>query len=63
MVVAILVMRALGHNRGDVQFCERLLLSFRPEEFFFFSSLGDLTQGPSDMRESQHEPVVEIRKV
>jgi hypothetical protein len=28
----------------------------------FLSSLGDVTQGPIDMRESQHEPEVEIRK-
>ena len=44
------------------QFYERLLLRFQPKEFFFRSSLGDLTQGPSDMRESQHEPAIEINK-
>jgi hypothetical protein len=41
---------------------ECLVLRFRPKEFFFHPSLGDLTQGPSDMRESQHEPAVEIGK-
>jgi hypothetical protein len=44
------------------QFYECLLLRFQPEEFCFLSSLGDLNQGPSDMRESQHEPTVEINK-
>ena len=44
------------------QFYECLLLRFRPKEFCSRSSLGDLTQGPSDMRESQHEPSVEISK-
>jgi hypothetical protein len=45
-----------------LQLFECLLLRFRPKEFFFHSSLGDLTQGSSDMRESQHKPVVEIGK-
>jgi len=44
------------------QLCAFLLLRFQPKEFFFRSSLGDLTQGPSDMRESQNEHVVEISK-
>lgn len=44
------------------QLYEHLLLRFRPKEFFFCSSFGDLTQGPSDMREPQHEPTVEIGK-
>jgi hypothetical protein len=45
-----------------LQIFEHLLLIFRPKEFCFRSSLGDLNQGPSDIRESQHEPVVEIDK-
>jgi len=44
------------------QLPECLLLRFKPKEFFFSSSLGDLNQGPSDMRESQHKPAVEIGK-
>ena len=44
------------------QFYECLWLRFQTKEFFFRYSLGDLTQGPSDMRESQHEHVVEISK-
>jgi len=43
-----------------LQLFECLLLRFTPKEFLFRSSLGDLTQGSSDMRESQHEPVVEV---
>jgi hypothetical protein len=45
-----------------LQLLELLLLRFRPKEFYFHFSLGDLTQGPSDMRESQHEPTVEVGK-
>jgi hypothetical protein len=45
-----------------LQIVECLLLRFIPKEFLFHSSLGDLTQGPSDMRESQHKPAVEIGK-
>jgi hypothetical protein len=45
-----------------LQLPERLLLRFIPKEFFFSSSLCDLTQGPSDMRESQHKTAVEIGK-
>jgi len=44
------------------QLYESFLLIFRPKEFFFRSSLGDLTQGPSDMRKSQHEHAVEVGK-
>ena len=44
------------------QLCECLLLRFKPKEFCFRSFFGDLTQGPSDMREPQHEPTVEIGK-
>jgi hypothetical protein len=45
-----------------LQIVKHLLLRFIPKEFYFLSSLGDLTQGPSDMRESQHKPAVEIGK-
>ena len=41
---------------------ECLLLRFTPKEFFSQSSLCDLAQAPSDMRESQYEPTVEICK-
>ena len=44
------------------QLYECLLLRFRPKEFCFHSSLGDLTQGPTDMRKSQHKPIVEVGK-
>jgi len=37
-------------------------MGFRLEEIFFRSTLGELTQRWSDMRETQHEPAVEIGK-
>ena len=50
--------------RAEVMFqlYESLLLRFRQKYIFFCSSFGDLTQGPSGMREPQHQPAVEISK-
>ena len=45
-----------------LQLNKLLMLGFIPEELFFRSTLGDLTQRPSDMRATQHEPMVEISK-
>ena len=41
---------------------ECLRFRFTPKEFFSQSSLGDLVQAPSDIRESQYEPTVELER-
>jgi hypothetical protein len=37
-----------------------LLLGQAPHKFFLTTTLGYLAEGPCDVRESQHEPVIEI---
>ena len=46
-----------------LQLDKRLLLVFEPKELCFRSTLGDLTQRPSDMREAQRELAVEVGKI
>jgi len=38
------------------------MLCLRPKELRFFSTLGNLTQGSSNMRQPKHESLVEISK-
>lgn len=46
-----------------LQLNEQFLLGLRPKKLCFHSALGNLTQRPSDMGESQHEPLIKICKV
>ena len=41
-------------------FIEVLLLGNTPHKFFFTSTPSYLVEGPCDMRESHHEPLMEI---
>ena len=45
-----------------LQLNEFLLLGLGLGELYFRSTLGNLTQRPSDKAESQHEPLVKIEK-
>jgi hypothetical protein len=43
-----------------LQVIEGLLLGQAPHKFFLTTTPGYLAEGPCDMRESQHEPAIEI---
>jgi hypothetical protein len=45
-----------------LQIIEGLLLGHAPHKFFLTATPGYLAEGPCDMRESQHEPAIEIGK-
>jgi hypothetical protein len=45
-----------------LQVIEGLLLGQAPHKFFLTTTPGYLVEGPCDMRESQHEPAIEISK-
>jgi len=45
-----------------LQLNERLLLGLRLEKILFRLDFSNLTQRPSDMGESQHEPTIKICK-
>ena len=38
------------------------MLWFDPHKFVFSSTFGYLAKGPSNMREPQHEPTIEVGK-
>jgi hypothetical protein len=43
-----------------IQVPKGLLLVHAPHSFFLIATPGYLVEGPSDMRECQHEPMIEI---
>jgi hypothetical protein len=45
-----------------LQIIEHLLLGLAPRKFFLTTTPGYLVEGPCNMGESQHEPMVEIGK-
>jgi len=62
MVVARLAMWVLVHRKEAFQLNKCLLLGIQPEKILFHSTLGNFTEQPSDMRESQHKTLIEIGK-
>jgi len=49
-------------TKAVIQLNECLLLGLKPKNFVFHSILGNFTQRPSAMRESQHKPLIKIGK-
>ena len=45
-----------------LQFLKGFMLWLRPHNFIFATALSYLVEGPSNMREPQHEPTIEVCK-
>jgi hypothetical protein len=61
-VFAGLVVKVLGLSRSAASNHQTIFLRPDPRKFFLTTTPGYLAEHPCNMRESQHEPVVEIRK-
>ena len=55
-------MKVLGLSTTLLQIIKHLLLGPTPRKVFLTITLGYLAEGPCNMGESQHKPVVEVGK-